>query len=176
MVRAFNTRSRSIKILFVNQFGWDRQSCGEFLSADAEFVDLRRGSDVEFGQSIYEPFGIAQIEPLGYGTICVVSDVCGCVGFVDQVSARQELRCFIEAAYTRLEPGEEIDSSIGIAGCQRIEALESQAVAEALAESLPLDASDRKRLLAEGYSVAREMSWDRVVEEMLLPVFRRLGH
>ena len=25
-----------------------------------EYADIRRGSDVEFGQSIYEPFGIAQ--------------------------------------------------------------------------------------------------------------------
>ena len=27
-----------------------------------EFLDIRQGSDLEFGQSIYEPFGIAQVE------------------------------------------------------------------------------------------------------------------
>ncbi len=46
------------------------------------FNDLRVGSDLEFGQSIYEPFGIAQVEPLSAGALCVVSSVCGCVGFV----------------------------------------------------------------------------------------------
>ena len=44
------------------------------------FLDIRRGSDVEFGQSIYEPFGIAMLEPLTYGAICVISSVCGCAG------------------------------------------------------------------------------------------------
>ena len=63
-VRAFNGRSGAIKTLFVNQFAWDRQSCGEVLPDDAAFGELRRGSDIEFGQSIYEPFGIAQIEPM----------------------------------------------------------------------------------------------------------------
>jgi hypothetical protein len=27
------------------------------MPADMEFMDIRKGSDVEFGQSIYEPFG-----------------------------------------------------------------------------------------------------------------------
>ena len=39
------------------------------MPADMEFLDIRRGSDLEFGQSIYEPFGIAQVEPLTYGAI-----------------------------------------------------------------------------------------------------------
>jgi len=47
-----------------------------------EFMDIRKGSDVEFGQSIYEPFGIAQLEPLTFGGICVFSSVCGCSGFL----------------------------------------------------------------------------------------------
>ncbi len=51
------------------------------------FMDLRKGADLEFGQSIYEPFGIAQVEPLSFGALCVVSNVCGCVGFVDRASA-----------------------------------------------------------------------------------------
>ena len=97
-VRAFSGRSREIKTLSVNQFGWDRQNCGEFLPDDAAFADWRRGSDVELGQSIYEPFGIAQIEPMSYGAISVVSDICGCVGFVDHVADRSGLAGFIEGA------------------------------------------------------------------------------
>ena len=44
------------------------------------------GTDVEFGMSIYEPFGISQLEPLTFGGICVISSVCGCAGFVRDVT------------------------------------------------------------------------------------------
>lgn len=173
-VRAFNGRSRAVKALFVNQFGWDRPSCGDFLSAEAEFADLRRGSDVEFGQSIYEPFGIAQIEPLSFGTICVVSDICGCVGFVDRVADKEGLGSFVEGAYTQLDTAVDPSGQIGARESARAEALQSRVVAETLAAKLPVDATERSKLLAEGYAVAREMSWERVVEDMLLPVLRRL--
>jgi len=45
-------------------------------------VDIHRGTDVEFGQSIYEPFGISPVEPLTFGGLCVFTNVCGCAGFV----------------------------------------------------------------------------------------------
>lgn len=173
-VRAFNGRSRAIKTLFVNQFGWDRQSCGEFLPADAEFTDLRRGSDVEFGQSIYEPFGIAQIEPMSFGTISVVSDICGCVGFVDRVADRQALAGFVEGAYTHLDPTIKDSGPIGVQEALRAEALQSEVVAAELADKLPATTAERRMLLTEGYAVAREMSWEQVAGNMLLPVLRRL--
>ena len=44
------------------------------MPADMEFMDIRKGSDAEFGQSIYEPFGIAQVEPISFGGICVFSE------------------------------------------------------------------------------------------------------
>ncbi|MHC5087417.1 MAG: glycosyltransferase family protein, partial [Planctomycetota bacterium] len=77
-VQEFNTRSRNIKVVFINQFGFDPQACGYRMPSDMEFMDIRKGSDVEFGQSIYEPFGIAQLEPLTFGGICVLTNVCGC--------------------------------------------------------------------------------------------------
>ncbi|MEZ4681638.1 MAG: hypothetical protein R2932_46240 [Caldilineaceae bacterium] len=51
------------------------------------FMDIGKGSDLEFGQSIYEPFGIAQVELLSFGALCCVSSVCGCVGFADAAAA-----------------------------------------------------------------------------------------
>ncbi|MCY4604830.1 MAG: hypothetical protein OXE49_11415, partial [Gemmatimonadetes bacterium] len=162
---------RAVKALFVNQFGWDQQSCA-FLPADAEFADLRRGSDVEFGQSIYEPFGISQVECLSSGTISVVSDVCGCRGFVRQAAG--ELGGFIEGAYTQLDEADRADQPIGVRECTQAEALQSQVVASALANQLSAGTTGRNRLLAEGYAAARKMSWERVAEDMLLPVLRRL--
>ena len=63
-LQVFNSRSRAIKAVFINQFGFDRIRCGQRVPADAEFADLRIGSDAELGFSIYEPFGIAQIETI----------------------------------------------------------------------------------------------------------------
>ena len=51
-----------------------------------------RARDLEFGQSIYEPFGIAQVEPLSAGALCVPSSVCGCVGFVSRANGRRHPR------------------------------------------------------------------------------------
>ena len=174
LVRAFNARTRAVKALFVNQFGWDQQSCGAFLSANAEFADLRRGSDAEFGQSIYEPFGISQVECLSAGTISVVSDVCGCRGFVHQAADEAGLGGFIEGAYTQLDEADRADQPIGVRERTQAEALQSQVVASTLANQLSAGEPGRKRLLAEGYAAAQKMSWERVAEDMLLPVLRRL--
>ncbi|MDP7348125.1 MAG: class I SAM-dependent methyltransferase, partial [Phycisphaeraceae bacterium] len=83
-VVTFNAQSRAIKVVFVNQFGWSRDRCGARMPEDMEFMDIRKGSDVEFGMSVYEPFGIAQVEPLSFGAICLISNVCGCAGFVER--------------------------------------------------------------------------------------------
>lgn len=173
LVRAFNARTRAVKALFVNQFGWDQQSCA-FLPANAEFADLRRGSDAEFGQSIYEPFGISQVECLSAGTISVVSDVCGCRGFVRQTADEAGLDGFIEGAYTQLDAADHADQPIGARERTQAEAVQSQVVASALASQLSTGATGRKKLLAEGYAAAQKMSWERVAEAMLLPVLRRL--
>ena len=174
LVRAFNARTRAVKALFVNQFGWDQQSCGAFLPADAEFADLRRGSDAEFGQSIYEPFGISQVECLSSGTISVVSDVCGCRGFVHQAASEVGLGGFIEGAYTQLDAADRASQPIGGRERTKAEALQSQVVASALVRQLSTGEPGRKKLLAEGYAAAQKMSWERVAEDMLLPVLRRL--
>ena len=83
-VEPFNHAARNSRIVLINQFGWSRERCGTRMPAAMEFQDIRRGSDVEFGQSIYEPFGIAQVEPVNFGAIACVSNVCGCVGFLEQ--------------------------------------------------------------------------------------------
>ena len=80
---------------------------------------------------------------------------------------------FVEGAYTRLAEGD-AGASIGAVACARAEAAVSRAVADRLAAQLPADANAREKLLAEGYAVARAMSWERVAEDMLIPVLRRL--
>lgn len=85
-IAPFNHGATNSRIVLVNQFGWSRDRCGNRMPAAMEFQDIRRGSDLEFGQSIYEPFGISQVETLNSGAIACVSNVCGCTGFLAQAA------------------------------------------------------------------------------------------
>ena len=146
------------------------------------FGDLRIGADVEFGQSIYEPFGIAQVEPLSAGALCVVSNVCGCVGFVARSAARaageQPTPNLIVADYVGLPPGWNLWSAwdalrIDRVARNNIEAYNSLAVAQKIAERLPRTPEDTALLIEEGQRVARGMSWDVVARDYLLPALAR---
>ena len=182
LVRAHNARARAAKVLFVNQFGWDRNSCGEAMPADMTFADVRRGSDVEFGQSTYEPFGIAQLEPLSFGGLCVVSDACGCIGYVERVAeklgeGRSDLGC-LRADYTVLNP-DEVEAmpgtphEIGAAIADAAERARSAQVAAQLARRLPDGDSGLATLCDVGNAAASLMSWERVAEDMFLPALER---
>jgi glycosyltransferase involved in cell wall biosynthesis len=80
----FNARSRNVKGVFLNQFGFSRRKCGSRVPEEAEFIDLRVGSDAEFGFSIYEPFGIAQLEAVPFGGMAALSSSCGCSSFLEK--------------------------------------------------------------------------------------------
>jgi len=178
-IQQFNARSHNIKAVFINQFGFDPRSCGRRMPADMEFMDIRKGADVEFGQSIYEPFGIAQLEPLTFGAICVASTVCGCAGFLRDVTAGQPVRNVIladyvslgDGRYTDIEDLRQIDRSVR----DRIEAAEAARVAEEIMDRLPKDQAQADQMLREGYRLARSMSWDVVVRKYLFSDLARVG-
>jgi glycosyltransferase involved in cell wall biosynthesis len=171
-IQAFNAKSRNIKAVFINQFGFDPKSSGSRMPGDMEFIDIRRGSDVEFGQSIYEPFGIAQLEPLTFGGICVFTNVCGCAGFVRDVTAGQGARNILVADYTQLQDGRHVDIEdllqIDRRVRDQIEAAESIRVAAEIVERLPRTEAEVQALICEGYRLACNMSWDVVVRKYLL--------
>jgi hypothetical protein len=173
-VEPFNRSATNIQVVFVNQFGWDRESCGFRMPADMEFLDIRRGTDMEFGQSIYEPFGIAQVEPLTYGAITCVSNVCGCNGFVRSAYEADEIPNLIEADYVTLPDGYWLDSPYDALAIDRgvrdwIESTNSALAAEEIFQRLPSDGAAMAALLESGYAIAENMSWDVVARDMLLP-------
>jgi hypothetical protein len=175
-VQEFNARASHVKVLFINQFGFDAQNCGTRMPADMEFLDIRRGTDVEFGLSVYEPFGIAMLEPLTYGGLCVVSNVCGCVGFVQDVCGETVPDNVILADYVNLdEPPEDIESLLGIDEAKRSQNEERTArkVAEQLIRRLPKDNTRMEQLLETGYSIASQMGWEVVAAEYFLPAVDR---
>jgi hypothetical protein len=175
-VQEFNARARNVKVVFVNQFGFEQKVCGSRMPADMEFMDIRKGSDVEFGQSIYEPFGIAQVEPISFGGICVFSSVCGCAGFVDKASDGQPTPNVIVADYTDLPTkGLRPDQMMAIGQPQRdeIEHNVAGAVAQALVERLPRSPKEFEQFIDRGHALASKMSWDVVARDYVLPGIQR---
>jgi hypothetical protein len=200
-ISAFNATARASRIVFINQFGFSRDRCGDTMPADMTFDDLRNGTDLEFGQSIYEPFGIAQVEPLSAGALCVVSDVCGCLGFVRrklehsteflpleqtgvmQADLGEERRAFLNvlvADYTTLptplpSSANIIRTAMNIGQVERdsVEHHTAGEVAEAIIERLPRNELQKQELIDNGYHLAQQMSWDVIAREQLIPAITR---
>ena len=82
----FNARSRAIKGVFLNQFGFSNQTSGKRVPEEADLLTLRSAADVEFGLSTYEPFGIAQLETFPYGGLPILSRACGCSYLVENAA------------------------------------------------------------------------------------------
>jgi hypothetical protein len=175
-VQEFNAQSRNIKVVFVNQFGWDRKVGGDRMPADMEFMDIRKGSDVEFGQSIYEPFGIAQVEPISFGGICVFSECCGCAGFVAKAANGKRTPNVIVADYTELpEQGLRPEQLLSIGQPQRdaIEHRVAEMVAVDLLDRLPRTPAEFEPFIERGYDLATHMSWDAVARDYVVPGIQR---
>lgn len=178
-IEAFNHEARACRVVLLNQFGFSRDQLGTRVPPGTEFMDLRKGTDLEFGQSIYEPFGIAQLEPLSFGALCVISNACGSVGFL-QRSAGLSLPNVVVADYLTLPAAlayYDLGALVAIGQPQR-DIVEAQAAAEVtqkVLERLPHDAANAERLLVEGYDLSQRMSWEVVAREYLLPALRRLA-
>ena len=175
-VQEFNAKARNLKVLFINQFGFDSTACGTRMPGDMEFPDIRKGSDVEFGQSVYEPFGIAMLEPLTYGGICVLSSVCGCVGFVRKVADDNLYPNVIIADYTDLDdPAMDVDDLLQFDFERRdqIEQRVARKVAEQVLRALPQDNHQLEEYMSRGYELACQMSWEVVAQDYFLPALER---
>ena len=70
---------------------------------DMDTIDIHRGTDVEFGQSIYEPFGIAPFEPLTFGGALRFQQRLRLRGFVSDASGMDDVRNVIVADYTAMD-------------------------------------------------------------------------
>jgi glycogen synthase len=149
---------------------------------DMDTIDIHRGTDVEFGQSIYEPFGIAPVEPLTFGGICVFSNVCGCAGFVSDAiiaasSPNDGTRNVIIADYTSIDgrfPEITDLQAINRTIRDKVEADESRRVADEIIMLLPKTESEVAAMIENGRRIAQNMSWDVVVTDYLLPTLEKI--
>lgn len=180
-VQGFNARSQNVKAIFVNQFGWNAQSCGVCMPADMEFIDIRQGTDVEFGLSIYEPFGISQFEALTFGGLCAVSSVCGCLGLLESVTGSDLPENVIVADYTNLNtPLTSLDLQTILAIDRRyrdrIEYEVNAQVAQTIWQRLPQDDQQTETLIRHGYELAVQMDWNTVCQKYFLPALDNAFH
>lgn len=174
--------------LLVNQFGFTRERLGDAAPEGLSIDDLRRAADVELGMSVYEPFGIAMLEPLHAGGVCVVSSVCGCCGLVQRAMDELGLKhdqCplvltadFTHDTAARGSQDADLPTLVGLTASARdaIEERVCTGLAAALAQRLPRNDDDRRRYLDLGQRLAARMSWDRVVETDFLPAVLPLVH
>jgi glycogen synthase len=140
---------------------------------DMEFLDIRRGSDVEFGMSVYEPFGISQLETLTFGGICVISSVCGCSGFIRDIDCGVPVKNIIVADFVNLheygfdtiENLVQIDASLR----RQVERKVSEKIASQILSTITENPDEIESMIKTGYDLAGKMSWDIVVENYILP-------
>ena len=176
MIEPFNAEHKHVKIVLVNQFGWSRQRIGKRVPEAMDMGHFRWATDVEFGMATYEPFGISPLEPLGSGAICVISNVCGCKGFVDYVTKNEPTPNVLEADFTQLDEDWSTPQLLAMTREER-DALEQQIAADVardLFSRLPEDDDDRKRLIDSGQKLVKKMGWDQVLEAKLVPMLNRV--
>ena len=157
---------------YINQFGWSADVLGALDPGAATFGDLRCGADVEVGLSIYEPFGIAPLEPFAAGATCLLSDSCGCARHLESLGLADQV---LLGAFSRhhFSP-REVDAR----RLQRIEQAAYDGLVTALGERLGLseprlDAGPwrqrRATRIAAAQQAVKRLSWAAAVEHGLLP-------
>ena len=173
----FNRGHDACRAVFVNQWDWNRRVCGERMPADMTFADIRRGTDAEFGLSIYEPFGISQFEPLCFGAICLTSNVCGCMGFARRAAEGTEVDGdnIIEGNFLHVGDEADIRQLLDLSTADRdaVESAEARRLAKLVAEKLVDDPAVIQRRMEAGYQLTTRMSWQHVVTEYFLPSLER---
>lgn len=177
-IEKFNAHHDHVKIVLVNQFGWTRDRIGSKLDAKMDMGHFRQSVDVEFGMSTYEPFGISPLEPLHAGAICVISNVCGCAGFVNHVTDGNPPSNVLIADYIELKADWHLGDLTAMTTLERDEIEDRVAgeLARELYDRLPKNDAARKALLTVGQKLAKKMGWDTVVEAGMLPMLERIMH
>jgi hypothetical protein len=176
MIEPFNAEHQNIQIVLVNQFGWSPQRIGDRLPRQMDIAEFRRAADVEFGMAVYEPFGISPLEPLHSGAVCVITNVCGCEGFVEYVTDGEGCDNVLVADFTRLDRPRSVEQLLEMTQAERdqIERIEAGRIADELIRRIPMDDEARKALISSGQQLVKKMGWDQVIRHKLVPVLQRV--
>ncbi len=165
-LQLFNARSKKIKGVFLNQFGFSRRLCGKRVPDGATLTDLRLASDFEFGMSIYEPFGIAPLETLPFGGIPVVSADSGCANLLETCLQKDDFVSIdfaaVPTSYKRQFSTPEDFLKISKDMRDLIETESCRRGAGAIIELLPKNKAARKKRFEKLQESAKQMDWAHV--------------
>jgi hypothetical protein len=170
-LQIFNSKSKAIKAIFLNQYGFSRERCGMRVPEDVEFRDFRIASDAEFGFSIYEPFGIAHIEVIPFGGISLISSVCGSSFLLQKVFQDAEIKPFYIVDFLhskRKMTNEELKALTR----EKRDVIEREVLshhAGKIFELLALTEKKRETYLQNAKRYAPELDWENVVAKHLIP-------
>lgn len=168
-IQIFNAKSRAIKAVFLNQFGFNRTRCGKRVPQDAEFDDIRIGSDAELGLSIYEPFGIAQIETIPFGGIAILSSSCGSCFLLKKKFDDSKLKPYYIIDY--ISPAKKLSMTslkkISIKQRDEIERKVISKQAEDIFNILPSSDQKRSEYLKNAHKYTPAISWDSVAGDYI---------
>ncbi|NUP99107.1 MAG: hypothetical protein HUU35_04530 [Armatimonadetes bacterium] len=161
-------------LLYINQFGWSQELLGALEIGEATFGDLRVGSDLELGLSIYEPFGIAPLEPFAAGTTCLLSDACGCARHLAALGLDDLV---VTGWFTDHDlPSRDVDRTALHRLEQEVYDGLVEEVSQRLALDQPLDESDwltrRQAQIARAQEALPQLSWANALAQYLLPAVR----
>jgi hypothetical protein len=172
----FNETQKHSKILLFNQFDWP---LGTQLSRE----DLLRATDCILGQASYESFGLAQLEPLSCGAICVISGVSGARYCLEDICQKEgtvlgDYPNIILADYS-LFPNA---SDLTIEQIKQLTELEQFSYEHKVAEKisaqlnsrLPHDSKLREMLIESGAYLSKKMLWDEIIRTKFLPMLGSL--
>ncbi|MHC4114340.1 MAG: hypothetical protein ACYSSL_03325 [Planctomycetota bacterium] len=169
-LQIFNARSKAIKGVFLNQFGFNKTRCGKRLPQNAEFSDLRNASDAEFGFSIYEPFGIAQIETIPFGGIALLSSSCGAAALLAEKLEKAPIKPFYIVDY--IATGSKMRSAalknLTIPKRTLMEKQILSAHAKKIFNCLPLTSEKRKQYLLNAQKYAPAIRWEALAQSYVL--------
>ena len=173
-VQTFNARARNIKILFINQYRFDARTCGNRMVPDMIQADLVQGTDVEFCQSIYEPFGSTPLESAAYGAICVMSHTCGCIPMLENLAHGIPTN-IIFGNYTDVgQSCPDIEDTLQINQSRRdqIEQTLSRSIAQTILDKLPQNDVQAQILLDIGSSMAEQLNWESTIRNYVYPALQ----
>jgi hypothetical protein len=165
----FNSRSRAIKGIFINQFGFNGEACGRRVPKDSDFLDLRMASDAELGFSVYEPFGIAQLETIPFGGAAILSSTCGCASFLERTFEDTVTRPFYIVDFTQAAQDMSVDELKSITVRER-DKIERQLLAEhsrPILDVIPVTPARREAYLKSARQHAPRLSWERAMRDYL---------
>jgi len=168
-IQRFNQRAQNIKAIFINQFGLSKRKCGLDFPEDLSTKDLRLASDVEFGLSIYEPFGISHIEVLPSGGVSLLSTSCG-VSFLLERVFTKDGKPFVAIDFIEIAKDLPEEALLGLSPEKR-EILEELSIAKTLEQTfqrIPKQREARRALFEKIQPFLKELDWDNIVKKYFI--------